>query len=71
MDVNKGDHGQPNYRSRLVATELEAGSRSLDHFAAMPRLEAKKAFFLPSGNKEALDISWDLSIYRRSTYTRL
>ena len=45
MDVNKGDHEQPNYRSRFVATELKAGSHSLDHFAAMPPSEAKKALF--------------------------
>jgi len=45
VDVNKGDHKDPNYRSRLVVTELKAGNPSLDHFAAMPPLEAKKALF--------------------------
>ena len=45
VDLNKGDHKTPNYRSRLVATELKANNPSLDHFAAMPPLEAKKALF--------------------------
>ena len=45
VDVSKGGHDQLNYRSRLVATELKAGSHSLDHFAAMPLLEAKKVLF--------------------------
>ena len=45
VDINKGDHQHPNYRSRLVATEIKAGNPSLEHFAAMPPLEAKKALF--------------------------
>ena len=45
VDINKGDHDAPNYRSRLVATEIRAQNPSLDHFAAMPPLEAKKALF--------------------------
>ena len=45
VDSNKGDHKAPSYRSRLVATELKANNPSLDHFAAMPPLEAKKTLF--------------------------
>ena len=43
VDANKGDHQHSNSRSRLVATEIKAGNPSLEHFAAMPPLEAKKA----------------------------
>ena len=45
VDVNKGDSEQPVYRSRLVAQEIRGRSSSLDMFAAMPPLEAKKLLF--------------------------
>ena len=45
VDINKGDHEAPDYRSRLVATEIRAQNPSLDNFAALPPLEAKKALF--------------------------
>jgi hypothetical protein len=45
VDINKGDHASPNYRSRLVVTEIRARNPIEDHFAAMPPLEAKKALF--------------------------
>ena len=42
VDVNKGDESQPNYRSRLVAREINTYKRD-DLFAATPPLEALKA----------------------------
>ena len=51
VDVNKGDNDTPNYRSRLVATELKAGDKRLDLFAGMPPLEAKKALFSLAATK--------------------
>jgi hypothetical protein len=44
IDINKGDKGTPEYRSRLVAKEIKRDSRT-DLFAATPRLEAKKLLF--------------------------
>ena len=44
MDVNKGDETNPEYRSRLVAKEINT-SRREDLFAATPPLEAKKILF--------------------------
>ena len=41
VDVNKGDSVHPEYRSRLVAQEINTGKRE-DLFAATPPLEAKK-----------------------------
>ena len=41
MDVNKGDDERPDYRSRLVAQEINNHKRE-DLFAATPPLEAKK-----------------------------
>ena len=41
VDINKGDEGNPEYRSRLVAKEIKKDS-SKDLFAATPPLEAKK-----------------------------
>ena len=40
VDVNKGDDQKPDYRSRLVAQELNTQKRE-DLFAATPPLEAK------------------------------
>ena len=39
VDVNKGDDGKPEYRSRLVAKEIKTNKRE-DLFAATPPLEA-------------------------------
>ena len=44
VDVNKGDDNKPDYRSRLVAQELNTCKRE-DLFAATPPLEAKKLLF--------------------------
>ena len=41
MDVNKGDETKPEYRSRLVAKEINTSKRE-DLFAATPPLEALK-----------------------------
>ena len=41
IDINKGDVERPNYRSRLVAREINAYKRD-DLFAATPPLEAMK-----------------------------
>ena len=41
VDVNKGDDQNPDYRSRLVAQEINDHKRE-DLFAATPPLEAKK-----------------------------
>ena len=41
MDINKGDSENPNYRSRLVAREINTHKRE-DLFAATPPLEALK-----------------------------
>ena len=42
LDINKGDTGAPEYRSRLVAKEVRR-TKDDDMFAASPPLEAKKA----------------------------
>ena len=41
IDINKGDSQSPNYRSRIVARELNTRNRD-DLFAATPPLEALK-----------------------------
>ena len=41
VDINKGDSVHPEYRSRLVAQEVNTDRRD-DLFAATPPLEAKK-----------------------------
>ena len=41
IDINKGDEEKPNYRSRLVAREINTHKRD-DLFAATPPLEALK-----------------------------
>ena len=41
VDINKGDKVHPEYRSRLVAKEINTGKREY-LFAATPPLEAKK-----------------------------
>ena len=41
IDINKGDESNPNYRSRLVAREINTHKRD-DLFAATPPLEALK-----------------------------
>lgn len=44
IDINKGDHANPNYRSRLVAKVIRRGPNE-EMFAATPPLEAKKCLF--------------------------
>ena len=44
VDINKGDGEKPQYRSRLVARELNAQDEA-GLFAATPPLEAKKVLF--------------------------
>ena len=44
IDCNKGDAVHPNFRSRLVAKEINKDSR-IHLFAATPPLEAKKILF--------------------------
>ena len=44
IDINKGDDENPEYRSRLVAKEINR-SPSDEMFAATPPLEAKKMLF--------------------------
>ena len=44
VDINKGDESNPDYRSRLVAQEINDSKRE-DLFAATPPLEAKKLLF--------------------------
>ena len=44
VDINKGDEINEEYRSRLVAKEIERDKRE-DLFAATPPLEAKKMLF--------------------------
>ena len=52
IDINKGDKEQPNYRSRVVAREINTHKRE-DLFAAIPPLEALKVILsmATSGNK--------------------
>ena len=45
MDINKGDEVHPEYRSRLVAQEINTDTREY-LFAATPPLEAKKLLFM-------------------------
>ena len=42
IDINKGDRERPNYRSRVVASEIHTHKRE-DLFAAIPFLESLKA----------------------------
>ena len=42
---NKGDAGQPEFRARLVACELNRGDKHDAFFASTPPLEAKKLLF--------------------------
>ena len=44
IDINKGDTMSPEYKSRLVAKEIQRDKRD-DMFAATPPLEAKRALF--------------------------
>lgn len=41
IDINNGDEGQPEYRSRLVAKQTNRSKNEI-FFAATPPLEAKK-----------------------------
>ena len=44
VDINKGDDQNPDYRSRLVAKEINTGHND-DLFAATPPIEALKILF--------------------------
>merc|ERR1712218_164332 len=62
IDINKGDADSPNYRSRIVAREINTHKRD-DLFAATPRLEAVK-LILPmtaSANKGEVIMVNDIS----------
>lgn len=62
IDVNKGDTERPNYRSRLVAREINTYKRN-DLFAATPPLEALKLLLsmAASGNKGEVVMTNDVS----------
>ncbi len=52
VDTNKGDAVNPEYRCRLVATEIKHDKRNL--FAATPPLEAKRNLFSLGANMEGM-----------------
>ena len=62
IDINKGDVESPNYRSRLVAREINTSKRD-DLFAATPPLEALKVILslTSSGNKGEILMINDIS----------
>ena len=62
IDINKGDSKSPNYRSRLVAREINTSKRD-DLFAATPPLEALKTILsiTTSGNKGEMVMVNDIS----------
>ena len=45
LDIDKGDAGQPNYRSRLVGCELKLKDHRLDLFAATPPFESLRLMY--------------------------
>ena len=62
IDINKGDKESPNYRSRLVAREINTSKRN-DLFAATPSLEALQVVLslVTSGNKGEVVMINDVS----------
>ena len=62
IDINKGDAANPNYRSRLVARELNTHKRD-DLFAGTPPLEALKSILsiATSGNRGEVIMVNDVS----------
>ena len=62
IDINKGDADSPNYRSRLVAREINTHKRE-DLFAATPPLEALKVILsmTASANKGEVIMVNDIS----------
>ena len=40
VDVNKGDHANPDFRSRLLAMEFKSGNGVVEWFAGTPPVEA-------------------------------
>ena len=62
IDINKGDTEAPNYRSRLVAREINTSKRD-DLFAATPPLEALKVILslTTSSNKGEIIMINDIS----------
>ena len=66
VDVNKGDDKKPEYRSRLVAQEINKDKRP-DLFAAMPPLEAKRLLYsLMMSTEERDGIMMDFIDVRRA-----
>ena len=59
VDVNKGDFVCPNYRSRLVATQVKH-DKSLDMFAAMPPLEAVKLLFCLCSTPQCVQVAFKI-----------
>ena len=62
IDVNKGDNDNPNYRSRIVAREINTHKRE-DLFAATPPLEALKIILsmIATANKGEVVMVNDIS----------
>ena len=62
IDINKGDSINPNYRSRLVAREINSHKKD-DLFAGTPPLEALKSIIsmTASGNKGGVIMANDVS----------
>ena len=62
IDINKGDKKDPNYRSRLVAREINTHKRD-DLFAGTPPLEALKSILsmAASGNRGEVVMVNDVS----------
>ncbi len=52
VDINKGDNTHPDYRSRLVAKEINTGAND-DLFAATPPIEALKALLREASIRRA------------------
>ena len=63
IDINKDDHQNPNYRSRLVAREVNTCKRD-DLFAGTPPLEALKSILAmtASGNRGEVIMINDVSL---------
>ena len=63
VDVNKGDEGNPNYRSRYVAKEIKKGARSslvAEYFAAMPPIQGCKFLLILAVTQQWHDLEGNL-----------
>ena len=65
IDINKGDAEKPNYRSRLVAREINTHKRD-DLFAATPPLEALKIILSMQHAVTKERLSWSMTSRGRS-----